>query len=126
MYTAYVTAQEYTDMGYDAIPAENLGKALKDASRQVDSLTFNRIVARGFDNLTEFQQEIVKEVVCRHAGFLYENADALSSVLDSYSINSVQMHFGTGFNVMTEGGIPIERSLYALLEQTGLCCRLAR
>lgn len=126
MYTAYVTAQEYTDMGYDAIPAENLDKALKDASRQVDSLTFNRIVARGFDNLTEFQQEIVKEVVCRHAVFLYENADALSSVLDSYSINSVQMHFGTGFNVMAEGGIPIERSLYALLEQTGLCCRLAR
>lgn len=126
MYTAYVTAQEYTEMGYDAVPAENLDNMLRDASRQVDSLTFNRIVAQGFDNLTEFQQGIIKEVVCRHAGFLFENADALSSVLDSYSINSVQMHFGTGFNVMSEGGVPIERTLYALLEQTGLCCRLAR
>lgn len=126
MYTAYVTAQDYMDMGYDAIPVEDLDSALKDASRQVDSLTFNRIVKRGFENLTEFQQGIIKEVVCRHAGFLYENADALSSVFDSYSINSVSMKFGTGFNVMSEGGIPIERTLYALLEQTGLCCRLAR
>ncbi len=126
MYTAYVTAQEYVDLGYEAIPAENLNKALIDASRQVDTLTFNRIVAQGFDNLTEFQQGIIKEVVCKHADFIYENADALSSVLDSYSINSVQMHFGTGFNVMQEGGVAVERSVYSLLEQTGLCCRLAR
>lgn len=126
MYTAYVTAQEYHTMGYDAVPADDLDRMLRDASRQVDRLTFNRIVAQGFDNLTEFQQEIVKEVVCRQAGFLYENADVLDSVFDTYSINSVQMKFGTGFNVTSENGLPIERTLYSLLEQTGLCCRLAR
>ena len=60
MYTAYVTAQEYHTMGYDAVPADDLDRMLRDASRQVDRLTFNRIVAQGFDNLTEFQQEIVK------------------------------------------------------------------
>jgi hypothetical protein len=126
MYTPYVTADEYSAMGYDAIPPEAITRFLTDASRQVDTLTFNRIVARGFDNLTEFQQDIIKEVVCKHAGFLYANADALDSVFDSYSINSVSMKFGTGFNVMMESGVPIERTLYSYLEQTGLCCRLAR
>lgn len=126
MYTPYVTASEYAEMGFDVIPTADRTKVLTEASRQVDTLTFNRIVAKGFANLTEFQQDIIKQVVCEQANFLYDNADALASVLDSYSINGVSMKFGTGFNVITEGGLPIQSTTYALLEQTGLCCRLAR
>lgn len=122
-YTAYVTADDYIDLGYTAVAAEYLDEYLRLASRQIDSLTFNRIVAKGFDKLTEFQQEIIKEVVCMHAGFLFENKDALSSIIDSYSINSVSMHFGTGFNVERVGEITIRRPIYALLKQTGLCWR---
>jgi len=126
MYTPYVTATEYAEMGYTVLPSEDATKLLTEASRNIDTLTFNRIIAKGFDNLTEFQKDIIKQVVCEQADFLYENADALASVLDSYSINGVSMRFGTGFNVMTEDGVPIHRSTYSLLEQTGLCCRLAR
>lgn len=126
MYTPYVTQEEYTAMGYDTLPSEDTTRYLTEASRQIDRLTFNRIVAKGFANLTEFQQDIIKQVVCEQANFLYDNADALASVLDSYSINGVSMKFGTGFNVITEGGLPIQSTTYALLEQTGLCCRLAR
>lgn len=128
MYTAYVTAQRYTELGYNTIPLTPVGtldKTLKEASRNVDTLTFNRIVRVGFDKLSEFQKEVVEEVVCRQADFLYENEAAISSVLDSYSINGVAMQFGTGFNVMMDG-VPIQRNVYSLLEQTGLCCRLAR
>jgi hypothetical protein len=126
MYTGYVTPEEYVSMGYGDIPTEQLQKTLIDASRNIDTLTFNRIVAVGFDNLTEFQQGVIKEVVCKHADFLYENADALSSVIDTYTINTVSMRFGTGFAIRTEGGVPIQNTVYSLLEQTGLCCRLAR
>lgn len=126
MYTPYVTASEYAELGYDVLPSEEATKMLTQASRNVDTLTFNRIVAKGFANLTEFQKEIVKQVVCEQADFLYENADAIASVLDSYSINGVSMRFGTGFNVIMEGGLPIQSTTYSLLEQTGLCCRLAR
>jgi hypothetical protein len=126
MYTPYVAADEYAEMGFNVIPAEDRTKMLTEASRQVDTLTFNRIVAKGFDKLTEFQQDIVKQVVCDQAEFLFENADAIASVLDSYSINGVSMHFGTGFNVIVEGGLPIQSTTYSLLKQTGLCCRLAR
>ena len=126
MYTAYVTPQEYTSMGYTAIPSDDIGKFLKDASRNIDTLTFNRIVAKGFDNLTDFQKEIIKECVCKQADFLFENNDAINSVFDTYSINSVTMKFGTGFAMMTDDGVPILTSVYSILKQTGLCCRLAR
>ncbi len=123
MYTPYVTETEYFDMGYSVIPAEDLKKVLTKASRNIDGLTFNRIVSKGFEHLTDFQKEIVKTCVCEQADFLYSNADALASVLSKYSINSVSMEFGTGFNVAMENGIPVQKTVYTLLEQTGLCWR---
>lgn len=120
---AYVSPEEYSELGYSKVPSTAIQQALRDASRQIDSLTFNRIVAKGFEKLTPFQQEIIKEVVCKHADFLYENADAIESILDSYSINGVSMKFGTGFNVKMENGLPIQSTVYSLLKQTGLCWR---
>lgn len=119
----YVTAQEYTTLGHDTIPSDQVETFLHEASRNVDTLTFNRIVARGFDRLTDFQQEIIKEVVCRQADFLFENADAIASILDSYSINSVSMKFGSGFNVDVAEGVPMQKTVYSILKQTGLCWR---
>lgn len=126
MYTPYVTAEEYTEMGYTAVPSESLDAYLLEASRNIDTLTFNRIVAKGFDNLTEFQQELIKEVCCKQTDFLYENKDAIASILNRYSINGVTMEFGTGFNMTIENGLPIQNTVYSLLKQTGLCWRGAR
>ena len=120
---SYVTTSEYTALGYTGIPTTDIARYLKDASRNVDTLTFNRIVARGFDRLTDFQQTLVQEVVCKQAEFLYNNNDAISSILSSYSINGVSMQFGTGFNVVVENGVPMQSNVYSLLEQTGLCWR---
>lgn len=108
------------------IPEDDQRKALTQASRHIDTLTYNRIVSQGFSNLTEYQQEIIKEVVCQQAEFEYENADEISSVLSSYSINGVSAQFGSSWNVLTDRGVAIKRDTYALLCQTGLCCRLAR
>lgn len=108
------------------IPEDDQRKALIQASRHVDSLTFNRIVGIGFDNLTEYQKGIIREVVCQQADFETENADMISSVLSSYSINGVSMQFGSAWNVYTDKGVAMQRDTYALLCQTGLCCRLAR
>ena len=121
-YTAYATVADCTALfPGTAVTAE----ALRTASRHIDSLTFNRIVAAGFYNLTQFQQDVVKEVCCRQALFETENADVLDTVLSSYSINGVSMGFGgDSWNVMTAQGVAMPRDVYALLEQTGLCCRL--
>lgn len=121
-YEAYATEDDFYEILPDSV-VDVTETDLLQASRHVDSLTYNRIVATGFDNLTEFQQDIVKEVVCRQALFEVENADAISSVLSSYSINGVSMAFGSSWNVYIEHGIAMRRDVYALLQQTGLCYR---
>ena len=108
------------------IPSDEIEKRLNEASSHVDSLTFNRIVGRGFDNLTQFQQDIVKKVVCKLADFEYENEDLIKTVLSSYSINGVAMSFGSGWNVEIQNGIAISKDDYCLLRQTGLTCRNVR
>ena len=108
------------------IEDDDLKKALVQASRHIDSLTYNRIVGRGFSSLTQFQQGIIQDVVCQQADFETENADEINSILSSYSINGVSAQFGSSWNIFTDKGVAMKRDLYALLCQTGLCCRLAR
>lgn len=120
MYQPYVTPSEYAELGFSEIPADKLLEYLHEASRNVDTLTFNRI---RFDHLTDFQKEIVQEVVCKQANFLYENKDAIASILNEYAINGVSMKFGSGFNVVIENGLPVQSTVYSLLKQTGLCWR---
>ena len=108
------------------VPEENLKSALHQASRHIDSLTYNRIVGRGFDNLTDFQKEVIREVICLQADFECENADEINTVLSSYSINGVSASFGSSWNVFMDKGVAMKRDIYALLCQTGLCCQLAR
>lgn len=116
----YATAADYAQYGSGGIPAEKLEKLLHRASRQIDSLTYNRMIGLGFGNLTEFQQGIVKESCCLLADFLHDNADLLDSALSAYSINGVSMNFGGG-QMTVINGIPVRRDIYALLGQSGLC-----
>jgi len=122
-YEPYASAEDYAAL----FPNETIAEAaLVAASRHVDSLTYNRIRIDGFANLTEFQQDIIKEVVCRQAKFETDYADVIGSVLSSYSINGVSMSFPTtgSWNVYAAQGVAMQRDVYALLEQTGLCVRI--
>ncbi|NBI64933.1 hypothetical protein D3Z38_18300 [Clostridiales bacterium] len=125
-YQAYAEPADYAKWGGGSIPEDQLEKALRTASRHVDSLTHNRIVGRGFSSLTEFQKEIVKEAVCLQADFEHENADEIDTILSSYSINGVSAQFGESWNVFIGAGVAMKRDTYELLKQTGLCCRLLR
>ena len=121
-YEPYASLEEYDALFPDG--PEVSEEALRTASRHVDTLTFNRIRIEGIANLTEFQKELVKEVVCRQAKFETENADLLdSAALGSYSINGVSMGFG-GDGVYTSSGVTMPRDVYAMLQQTGLCVRV--
>ncbi len=126
-YVPYVTPDYYKEIYQGSTVTENeLERALRQASRHIDSLTYNRIVGRGFSNLTEFQQEVIQEVVCLQADFEHENADEINTILSSYSINGVSAQFESSWNVFMDKGVAMKRDVYAQLSQTGLCCRLAR
>ena len=94
------------------------------ASRHIDTLTYNRVVECGFSTLSEFQKKVLAGVICKQAEFEYENREIFDMILQSYSINGVSMQFGDSWNVELQKGIPIRRDVYAELCQTGLCSRL--
>ena len=126
-YESYVTPEYYIETYKGStVPTDDLEKALRQASRHIDSLTYNRIVGQGISSLTEFQQDIIREVACQQADFEYENADMIDSVLSGYSLNGASVQFGDSWNVYADKGVAMKKDVYALLSQTGLCCRLAR
>lgn len=126
-YEPYATPSFYlNEYGGSLIPEDELMLALRQASRHIDFLTYNRIVGQGFSELTAFQQDIIREVVCLQADFECENADEINTILQGYSINGVSAQFGSSWNVFASSGVAMKRDVYALLCQTGLCCQLAR
>lgn len=104
----------------------DINQRLRKASRHIDSLTYNRIANRGISNLTPFQQDVIREVVCLQADFEHENEELIDTILSSYSINGTSMQFTQSWNVYADKGVAMRKDTYALLSQTGLCCRLAR
>ena len=104
--------------------SEELASKLKSASDKIDILTFNRIRGIGFDNLTPFQQEVIRKACCQIVDFEEVNADLIATTVSNYSINGVSMQFGSNWNIATEQGIVIYRKTYELLKQTGLTRRV--
>ncbi len=118
---------EYYKNQYNGVEIkDNIEKHLESASRDIDTLTFNRIIEIKLENLTKFQQDIIKDVVCSLADFKFSNKDLLESIFNSYSINGVSMSFEKSWNVKIIKGVAIPKNLYSLLEQTGLTCRSFR
>lgn len=127
LYEPYADEAYYSEVFQGGIlKDENIPKYLKQASRHIDSLTYNRIVGQGIDCLTPFQQEIIQETCCQQAEFEFQNRDIFDMILQGYSINGVSMQFGESWNVKIVNGIPMRRDTYEQLCQTGLCCRIAR
>lgn len=127
MYQPYADAAYYTEVyGGSMIPAGDMEKCLKKASRHIDSLTYNRIVGQEISNLTEFQQDTIRECCCEMAEFEYENADLIESVLQNYSINGVSMSFGSSWNVRVMSGVAVKADIYEKLSQTGVCSFILR
>lgn len=124
VYVPYVDVIYYVDTYKgETIPEAQRANLLKRASRDVDSLTYNRIVSEGFENLSEFQQEIVKDSICMHADFLYQYGDYLDSPIAGYGAGSTSVSFKqkvtTGPN-----GIATSARVLSMLSQTGLIVRL--
>ena len=119
----YADYEYYTTEYKGTLPEEEAVKALKQASRHIDTLTYNRIVGAGFERLTAFQQDIIKETACMMADFESANASMINSLINSYSINGASVTFsGEGANCQLVNGIIVQRNVYEILSLTGLTC----
>ena len=119
----YADYEYYTTEYKGTLPEEEAVKALKQASRHIDTLTYNRIVGAGFERLTAFQQDIIKETACMMADFESANASMINSLINSYSINGASISFsGDSANCQLVNGIIVQRNVYEILNLTGLTC----
>ena len=119
----YADLEYYHNTYGGRLSDEEAEKALKQASRHIDILTYRRIAGIGFENLTPFQQETVKEVACMMADFESANASMINSLINSYSINGASISFsGESANCQLVNGIIVQRNVYEILSLTGLTC----
>ena len=119
----YADLEYYKNTYCGKLPDEEAEKALKQASKHIDILTYRRIAGVGFENLTPFQQETVKEVACMMADFESANASMINSLINSYSINGASISFsGESANCKLVKGVVIQRDVYEMLSLTGLTC----
>lgn len=92
------------------------------AESDVDTLTFNRITEKGFENLTDFQKERIKHSMALQISFIHDNSELIDSPLSAYSISGVSMSFDKS-KVITLCGVTTTNQVYNSLMQTGLCYR---
>lgn len=94
-------------------------EVLELASSKIDELTFNRIRAIGFENLTEFQKSMIKKATLLQAQY-YEDYGTDAESLSGFSVSGLSMSFDN--NSSTPTGV--SSAAYMLLKQTGLMNRV--
>lgn len=119
----YLTFEQYVEQYPDTdIEAENFESLEKRAETDINGLTFNRISAKGFDALTDFQKLLVRRATAMQVKFINENSELLDSPLSGYSISGVSMSFDKSKTVNV-GGVITSNNVYNVLMQTGLMYR---
>lgn len=126
--TLYVNKKYYSDefMGVK-LPNDEIEKYLKLAQEKIDSITFNRIVAIGFDNLTEFQKEKIKEAICYQAEYIFENGynNENNRDISSYSVLDISVSKdNSGSNKTLAERNNMSEIAYDYISETGLDSKL--
>lgn len=118
----YVTYDEFKTQSAFEIDEALFNRLCKRASREIDALTFNRIVGIGFDRLSSFQREILKESVIYQIEFIHAMGETLDSPITSYSAGGTSVSFDrTAFTIVNK--IKTCDVVMSHLKQTGLTVR---
>lgn len=88
------------------------------ATAKINELTFNRIVAVGFENLTELQRELV-EMACRYQCEYYAKYGVDADGIDSISVEDFSVSYKSG----SAASMGVDSRVLSCLKQTSLMCR---
>lgn len=105
------------------IPDEDIEKYLELAQEKIDSITYNRIVAIGFDNLTEFQKEKISKAICYQAEYIFQNGynDENNRDVSSYSVLDISVSVdNSNDNKTIAQKLNMSEMAYDLVHKTGL------
>lgn len=118
---AYVDYNYYKDTYKGSLDEDIANKLLEESSDQVDRLTYGRIRKKGFENLTEYQQGLIKKAVCYQADFISNYGEYLNMPLSGFSAGDISLSFNK--DNQGAGGIVADKKTLDYLAQTGLSSR---
>lgn len=122
----YTTFEYYlNEFRGNILKLNEIDKYLQKASEKIDSITHNRIVAIGFDNLTDFQKEKIQKAVCYQAEYIYNNGynDEEKQDISSYSVLDISVNVGTDKVKTGAEKQCMSEIAYDLINKTGLTTR---
>lgn len=126
--TLYVDKKYYIDeFKGNKVPINEIEKYLRLAQEKIDSITFNRIVAIGFNNLTKFQQEKIKDAICYQAEYIYVNGynNEDNRDVSSYSVLDISVSVDNSNNDKTIAQRKnMSEMAYDYVHKTGLDSKL--
>lgn len=117
----YVDYKYYKDTYKGTLDEETVLKLLEEASDEVDKLTYGRIRRKGFNNLTDYQQGLIKKAVCYQADFINKYGEYLNMPIDGYSAGGISLSFNK--DNQGAGGVIADKKTLDYLSQTGLTVR---
>ena len=122
--TLYVDKEYYlSTFKGNAIPSKDVEKKLELAQEKIDSITYNRIVAIGFNNLTEFQKEKISKAICYQAEYIYQNGynNEDNRDISSYSVLDISVSVdNSDANKTNAQKLNMSEIAYDLVHKTGL------
>lgn len=122
--TLYVNKEYYSNtFGGKNIPDEEIEQYLELAQEKIDSITYNRIVAIGFDDLTEFQKEKISKAICYQAEYIFQNGynDENNRDVSSYSVLDISVSVdNSNDNKTIAQKLNMSEMAYDLVHKTGL------
>ena len=120
----YVNEEYYTDVFEgNVLPDEDIEKYLELAQEKIDSITYNRIVAIGFENLTEFQKDKISKAICYQAEYIFRNGynDEDNRDISSYSVLDISVSVdNSNDNKTIAQKLNMSEMAYDLVHKTGL------
>lgn len=122
---AYADGTYYKTVFYGVeIPDEELERLLARASEKIDYATYNR--SRHFDDLSEYEQEMIQKATCSEAEAIYTYGDGDDGVngLGSYSIGDVSVSLGSSNSTQNTTGGLVSIKAYKYLKNTRLVSRI--
>ena len=89
---AYVSEKYYLGSHGGTFAGDDLKGLIRRASELIDALTHNRIVAIGFDNLTNFQRKAVKRACCLIVDHMAAAGGAPSADIESFWMQDMRIN----------------------------------
>ncbi len=121
----YLTFEEYLKLtdgeNTSGLEEKEVVGNIRLAEIKIDELTFNRIRHIGFENLTEFQQNNIKQAVQLQTDYIIENG---FDEVDVQSYDVLDISVTMAQNKTSEADrLNVSSAALILLKQTGLMCR---